>query len=195
MERVPVGFCRDPAETDPDCQFDDREDRTREKVLLQYIWAPKVLPANRRFRGNPDNTINEYDKTNNVQSIAWRLPNTRFWRRPSPLLTWVTSWSAWPCRLTIPQAPEWPGCAKKLCFKENGVLQEITKLTSIVDEETGIPKIDLVFVIDTSGSMGPTWNTCRKSWFITDELTRRGLTCSIRSFHGWILVWSRGYPY
>lgn len=182
MERVPVGlFAGDPAETGIRiANLTTEKIEPGEKVLLQYIWAPEGFAGKQEIFAvvDPDNTINEYDKTNNVQSIALEI--TEY-----PVL--ATTIAAidpgdFPLvRLAVQvNDPTGAGVAglrkENFVLKENGVLQEITKLTSIVDEETGIPKIDLVFVIDTSGSMGPTWNTLPEVLAeITDELTRRGI--------------------
>ncbi|MEJ6951916.1 CARDB domain-containing protein [Natronospora cellulosivora (SeqCode)] len=178
---VPVGiYLRDDEEDTLLTTLLIDEIEVGERTLLQYNWDPTGFAGEFELIAivDPENTINEYDKGNNQQSIGIEIAEEKVLNTE---LASICSNDFSEITLSV-QVNDLVGNGvaglneNNFIIFEDGTKQQITSFTSIVDEATEIPRVDLVFVIDTSGSMGPIWDDIPLAIVeLTDEMIRRGI--------------------
>lgn len=131
------------------------------ETILQYVWDPTGCAGESRIYAvvDPQNIINEYDETNNSTSRAITIQSS-----PSlqVSISQVDSSNFPRIKLGVTATDNLgegvTGLGKEnFSLGENGQSQVITNLASTATGAQEKAKIDLVFVIDTSGSMDYEW--------------------------------------
>ncbi len=134
-----------------------------EEAFLQFVWDPTGHAGKAEIHAvaDPQNLVNEYDETNNSISRVIEI-------RESAVLQLEASQvesSAFPHIKLHFKASDSLGEGvaglrkENFAILENDLLQTITKVTYLGSGSDELAQIDLVFVVDTSGSMWDEWAT------------------------------------
>jgi subtilase family serine protease len=158
-----------------------------EKSLVQYVWDPTGFAGEGQLFAvaDPEGLIPEYDETNN--SSARNITISSF----SKLETSVANIdsSGFPAIKLGVQVNDALGEGiaglrkENFTILENGIKQEILSVVSKIDTGSELAKIDLVFIIDTSGSMYDEWDYLPDILTdLTNTLTKMGIDINYKVY-------------
>lgn len=151
-----------------------------DKSLVQYVWDPTGFTGEQQIFAvaDPEGLIPEYDETNNMSSRNIVISSF------SKLETSVANIesSGFPNIKLGVQVNDTLGEGvaglrkENFSIEENGIEQQILSVISKIEEGTELAKIDLVFIVDTSGSMNDEWNLLPQILVdLTDLITKMGI--------------------